>query len=93
VIHTDPLKVKVGGRLPFESTRLKGPVKWGCYDADHIERRKNPESKWCPLVAFRTSYATVGEDGVLEGKRPGESIVVAMDENLNKEIFPVTVVP
>lgn len=91
VIHTKPKKVKVGERLAIESTRLKGPVKWGCYDADYIERRKNPESKWCPLVAFRSTYASVGEDGVIDGKRPGEVVVVAMDENLNKEIFPVTV--
>lgn len=93
VIHTDPLKVKVGGKLAFASTRLKGPVRWGCYDADYIERRKNPESRWCPLVGFRASYASVGKDGTVEGKRPGEAIVVAMDESLNKEIFPVTVVP
>ena len=93
VIHTESRKVKVGARLTFESTRLKGPVKWGCYDADYIKRRKNPESKWCPLVSFRTSYASVGKDGVLEGKSPGEAIVVAMDGSLNKEIFPVTVVP
>lgn len=93
VIHTDSLKVKVGDRLAFESMRLKGPVRWGCYDADYIERRKNPESKWCPLVAFRSTYAVIGNDGVLDGKCPGELIVVAMDENLNKEIFPVMVVP
>lgn len=92
VIHTSSAKVKVGDRLKLEATRLSGPIKWGCYDADYIERRRNPESKWCPLVAFRSTYAVIGKDGVLEGKAPGEMVAVAMDEHLNKEIFPVTVV-
>ena len=92
VIHTVPVTVKTGGRLTLEARWLKGPVKWGCYDADRLTRLKNPASKWCPLVAFSNEYATMTPDGVLSGIRNGEVMAVAMDAGLNKEIFPVTVV-
>ena len=90
-IHTKPLKVKSGGRLALKSSCLEGPVAWGCYDADHIQWLSNPKSKYCKLVDFFTDYATMSPDGVLTGVRPGEVMAVAMDANLNKEIWPVTV--
>ena len=43
------------------------------------------------LVGFFTDYATMSPDGMLTGVRPGEVMAVAMDANLNKEIWPVTV--
>ena len=90
-IHIQPLKVKTGGRLALKAPMLSGPVTWGCYDADRIQWLPNPKSKYCKLVDFFTDYATMSPDGVLTGVRPGEVMAVAMDANLNKEIWPVTI--
>ena len=48
-------------------------------------------TEYCKLVDFFTDYATMSPDGMLTGVRPGEVMAVAMDANLNKEIWPVTV--
>ncbi len=40
---------------------------------------------------FFADYATISPCGKLTGVRPGEVMVVAMDADLNKEIWPVTV--
>ncbi len=91
-IHAKPLTVKAGGRLSLEATQLTGAVTWGCYDADRIKWLANPKSKYCPLVDFYADYAAISSDGTLAGVRPGEVMAVAMDANLNKEIWPVSVV-
>ena len=91
-IHAKPLTVKTGGRLSLEAKQLTGAVTWGCYDADRIKWLANPKSKYCPLVDFYADYAAISSDGTLAGVRPGEVMAVAMDANLNKEIWPVSVV-
>ena len=75
------------------TSRLKGPIKWGCYDADRIDQVKDPKCKWTRIIGvkFHADYATMASDGTLSGIRPGEAMAVAMDANLNKEIWPVTV--
>ena len=70
---------------------MSGQVTWGCYDADRIKWLPNPKSEYCKLVGFFNNYATMSPDGMLTGVRPGEVMAVAMDANLNKEIWPVTV--
>ena len=90
-IHTQPLKVKAGGSLALKAPTLSGQVTWGCYDADRIKWLPNPKSEYCKLVDFLADYATISHDGTLRGVRPGEVVAVAMDANLNKEIWPVTV--
>ena len=92
VIHTKPLTVKAGGTLKVDARMLSGPLTWGCYDADRISYRPNPKSRYCPLVSYHNDVATIAPDGTLTAKKPGEAMVLAMAANLDKEIFPVTVV-
>lgn len=93
VIHVKPLRVAAGEKLKLMTSRLKGPIKWGCYDADRIDQVKDPKCKWTRIIGvkFHADYATMASDGTLSGIRPGEAMAVAMDANLNKEIWPVTV--
>ena len=92
VIHLKPTVAKVGRPLPFRATLLEGPVTWGCHDADRIGYRPNPKNRYNPFVEYANDIATIAADGVLTGKKAGEVMVLAMDKDLNKEIFPVTVV-
>ena len=91
VIHAETLVTKVGVPLRLEAKLLTGPVTWGCYDADRIVYTPNPKSRYNPFVDYGNDIATIAADGVLAAKKPGETMVVAMDANLNKEIFPVRV--
>ena len=91
VIHARTLVAKAGGTLKLEAPRLKGPVTWGCHDADRIVYTPNPKNRYNPFVGYVNDVATIAPDGTLSAKKPGEAMVVAMDANLNKEIFPVRV--
>lgn len=91
-IHTKAVSVKTGATRTFAPTRLSGAVTWGCYDADRIVEKPNPRNKYSPFVAYANDVATISAAGVLTARKPGETMVVAMDAHLNKEIFPVTVV-
>ena len=77
--------------LRLEAPLLKGPVTWGCHDADRIVYTPNPKNRYNPFVGYANDVATVAADGTLTPKKPGETMVVAMDANLNKEIIPVRV--
>lgn len=85
LIHIRPVRMKAGERRRFKATELKGAIRWGCYDADRITRDGKD-------VRYYNDVAVVEEDGVLVARKTGEAMVLAMDEKLTKEIFPVEVV-
>lgn len=91
VIHAKALTAKVGAPLACSATQLKGPLTWGCYDADRIAHTPNPKNRYNPFVTYFNEVATVDAKGVFTAKKPGESMVIAMDANLNKEIWPVLI--
>ena len=43
------------------------------------------------LAIYHNDVATISQDGVLTALKPGESVVVALAENGDKELFPVSV--
>ena len=92
VIHTVTLTAKAGGTLKLTAPLLSGEVTWGCYDADRIVHTPNPKSRYNPFVTYMNDLATIAADGTLTAKKAGEVMVVAMDRDLNKEIFPVKIV-
>lgn len=91
VIHTKPLEAKVGQPLKVSAPHLKGPLTWGCYDADRVVFKPNPKNRYVPLIEYANDVAVIDGTGTLAAKKPGEAMVIAMDEKLNKEIFPVKV--
>ena len=91
IIHTKPVAVTIGRAKLFEATQLKGPLTWGCYDADRIVTKPNPNNRYNPLVGYANSVAVIDDTGMFSATKPGEAMVVAMDAKLNKEIFPVTI--
>ena len=91
-IHVTPAKVKVGERMAFHAPLLKGPVTWGCYDADRIEKTPHRRNKYLSHFKYFNDIATISDDGTLLATKVGESMVMARDANFNKEIWPVTVV-
>ncbi len=93
VIHTKPLVAKVGGTLKFSAPHLNGTLTWGCYDADRVIFKPNPRNKYTSLISYANDLATISTDGTLTASKAGEVMVVAMDEHLNKEIFPVRITP
>ena len=92
VIHLRPRVAKVNEPLAFRAPLLEGPVTWGCYGADRITTRPNPKNRYNPFVEYSYEIAKIDAKGVLTASKPGEIMVLAMDKDLNKEIFPVTVV-
>lgn len=91
VIHTKTLVAQVGASLKVTASLVKGEVTWGCYDADKISHIPNPHNKYNPFVAYSSDLATIAPDGTLTAKGAGEVMVLAMDKDLNKEIFPVRI--
>lgn len=91
VIHLRPIALKVGDKLAFKAPLLSGALTWGCYDADHVDFVPNPKNKYCPLVKYFSECGGIDADGVFTAKKAGEMMVLGMDSNLNKEIFPVTI--
>lgn len=91
VVHAKTLVAKAGGTLKLAAPTLSGAVTWGCYDADRIVHTPNPKSRYCPLISYVNDCATIAADGTLTAKKAGEVMVVAMDKDLNKEIFPVRI--
>ena len=92
-IHAKALDVAEGGTLKLAAPLLAGPLTWGCYDADRIAYTPNPKNRYNPFVSYFNDCATVSSDGTLTAKKAGEAMVVAMDRDLNKEIFPVRIAP
>lgn len=72
-------------------TSLPGRIVWGCYDADRVDNKPDPTNKWMKLAVYHNDIATISQDGVLTALKPGESVVVALAENGDKELFPVSV--
>ena len=91
VIHTTPLEARVGRSLQIAAPLLKGALTWGCHDADRIVPTPNPRNRYNPFVSYFNDVGTIDSSGVFTAKKTGEAMVVAMDANLNKEIFPVRV--
>lgn len=89
--HLKALSSKAGEALGFCSTLLKGRVKWACYDADAVTNVKHPTNRFVRYVRYHNTRATMTEDGTLHPLAAGEIMVLAMDEHLNKEFFPVTI--
>ena len=92
-IHLAATTVKVGDRLPFRATLVQDGVTFACYDGDGIQFKPNPNNRYNPFVEYKNEFATITSDGLLTAVRPGPVMVLARDGKLNKEIFPVTVVP
>ena len=92
-IHLAATTVKVGDRLPFRATLVQDGVTFACYDGDGIQFKPNPNNRYNPFVEYKNEFATITSDGLLTAIRPGPVMVLARDGKLNKEIFPVTVVP
>lgn len=90
-IHLTEQKVKAGGTLKLVPTLMKGAFTFFCHDGDRIDFEPNPQNKWNPLPKYKTDFAAITPDGVLTGVKPGPVLVLAIDKNGNKEIFPVSV--
>ena len=84
------VQVKVGETHRF-ATAL-GAVKWGCYDADRVTFKPDPDNRWTRLLEYHADVATISAQGVLAGRKPGESVVVALAPDGRKELFPVAVI-
>ena len=84
-----PVRVAVGATCRF--TTSLGAVKWGSYDANRVTFKSDPENKWNRLIEYHTDVATIDAQGVLTGRKLGESIVVALAPDGRKEMFPVRV--
>ena len=89
-LHCRPIVVSVREERKFE-TSLPGKVSWGCYDADRVDNKPDPTNKWMKLAVYHNDVAAISPDGVLTALKLGESVVVALAENGDKEMFPVVV--
>ena len=89
-LHCRPVRVSVGGTRQFE-TSLPGKIVWGCYDADCVDNKPDPTNRWMKLAVYHNDVATISSDGVLSAHKPGETVVVALAENGDKELFPAVV--
>lgn len=89
-LHCTPVEVKLGERRQFK-TALPGPIRWGCYDADRVDNVQDPSNRWIKLAVYHNDVASIAPDGVLSAIRSGESVVVALAANGDKELFPVVV--
>ena len=89
-LHCRPTAVTVGESAKF-ATALAGRITWGCYDADRADNKPDPTSRWTKLAVYHNDVATISPDGVLTAHKPGESVVVALAENGDKELFPTRV--
>lgn len=90
-VRLAPLTVRVGEKLTLAASYVKGPLVWGCYDADKVTNLPNPKNRFMRLAEYHNRLATITPDGVLTGREPGEVVVVARDAAYNREIVPVTV--
>ena len=91
VFHLDPVRVEAGKPRQLAAPLLKGTVKWGCYDADRVTDVPDPRNRFMKLAQYHNDFATISADGLLTPLKAGESMAIAMDAALNKEIFPVAV--
>lgn len=92
-IHTRARVVTAGETCRFAAPLLEGPLTWGCHDGERITYTPNPKNRYNPFVSYFNDCATISSDGTLAAKKAGDVMVIAMDRDLNKEIFPVRIVP
>ncbi len=72
-----------GGVLPS--------VRWACYDADRVGVSPHPDNKWQKRYRYFNDVAEISDDGVLTAKKAGESVILAIAPNGDKELFAVMV--
>ena len=89
--HLEALHAKVGEPLRLKAAKGLGEVEWGCYDADRMGKRQNPLNKYQHFCDYYNTVADISKLGELTPKKPGETVVVAMAANGDKELFPVVV--
>ena len=89
-LHCRPVPLSVGDRHAF-ATALPGTIAWGCFDADRVDNRPDPTNRWMKLAVYHHEVAEISPEGTLRALKPGESVVVALAANGDKELFPVTV--
>ena len=91
-LHVKRRRVRVGEGAAFEAKEFAGPVKWGCFDADRCDFVKfDPARPYAVRAVYFNDVAEISQDGVLTAKKPGESVVLALSPNGDKEMFPVVV--
>lgn len=81
--NTSPIVLKKGDQKIIK-TRLKGNVFWRSYDA---KGNKYENHAW----KLNNSYVIVNDLGEIYGLEPGEAVLVAEDENLNREFYSIIV--
>ena len=86
--HLEPIRVRVGETWTFPASE-RGEVKWVCYDADRVARSPHPDNKWQKRIRYFQDIAEISPAGLLTAKKPGESVVLAIAPNGDKEIFAV----
>lgn len=89
-LHCRPIDMSVHETRKFDSA-LPGKIVWGCYDADRVDNKPDPANKWMKLAVYHNDIATISSDGVLTAQKSGESVVAALAENGDKELFPVVI--
>ena len=93
VIHTGETILAPGEVRRFETSVLAHPTRWETYDSDAFFSRDNPRNRWSKLVSYRSTRLSCSGDGTVTALQEGPAMVVALDKNLNKEIFPIFVTP
>ncbi len=91
-LHIGRKTVKAGEKMQFSASVFCGAVSWGCYDSERVEMRPNPQRKYDYFADYFNDVAEISQDGTLMAKKPGETTVVALSSNGDKELFPVVVV-
>ena len=89
-LHCRSIDMSVRETRKFDSA-LPGKIVWGCYDADRVDNKPDPTNKWMKLAVYHNDIATISSDGVLTAQKSGESVVAALAENGDKELFPVVI--
>lgn len=90
-VSLKPRTVRSGEAISMAVSRLRGPIKWDCYDADKLVVNRQDGKSYKRTVTYHQTYAKIDGQGVLTGLSSGEVIVVAMDGKYNRELFPVRV--
>ena len=90
-VHLKVRRAAAGAECVFKSTRLSGRVTWGVYDAGRLSSRPDPENRYGRLYTYHDDIASISPEGVVTAKKPGESVVVAMDGGGDKELFALRV--
>ena len=91
-LHIARKTIKAGEKMPFSASLFGRAVSWGCYDSDRVAMRPNPHRKYDYFADYFNDVADISQDGMLTAKKAGETTVVALSPNGDKELFPVVVV-